>query len=227
MSIRPRVSDTLGELLQAQGDYKGARPLFERALAIREKMCGPVHTATAQTLTNLASLLEKQGEFERARPLLERAHAISEEALGPEHANTATSLSNLAHLLQAQGDLAGARLLYKRSHRISEKSLGAEHRDMDASRVTALELEGDLAGARLLAECVLAARENALGPEHPDVAVGLTDLASLLMDQGIFRSARSRFRRRFSAPSIRIRHRSSTILRCCSKIRATCRGRGH
>jgi Tetratricopeptide repeat len=43
--------NNLAVLLQAQGDLTGARPLFERALAIYEKALGPEHpdTATVQT----------------------------------------------------------------------------------------------------------------------------------------------------------------------------------
>jgi len=47
----------LAYLLQAQGDLAGARPLFERALAIREKVLGPEHPDTAASLNNLAYLL--------------------------------------------------------------------------------------------------------------------------------------------------------------------------
>jgi Tfp pilus assembly protein PilF len=46
--------DNLGSLLQAQGDFAGARSLLERALSIREKVLGPEHPETATTLNNLA-----------------------------------------------------------------------------------------------------------------------------------------------------------------------------
>ena len=77
--------NNLALLLQAQGDLAGARPLFERALAIREKALGPEHPDTATSLNNLAPLLQAQGDLAGARPLFERALAIREKALGPEH----------------------------------------------------------------------------------------------------------------------------------------------
>jgi len=49
-------------LLQAQGDLAGARPLFERTLAIREKALGPEHPNTATSLNNLAYLLSVRPE---------------------------------------------------------------------------------------------------------------------------------------------------------------------
>ena len=53
--------NNLAVLLKAQGDYAGARPLYERALAIREKVVGPEHHDTAQSLNNFARLLQAQG----------------------------------------------------------------------------------------------------------------------------------------------------------------------
>ena len=176
-SLGPEHPDTatslnnLALLLQAQGDLAGARPLYERALAIREKALGPEHPHTATSLNNLALLLKAQeGDFAGARPLYERALAIREKALGPEHPHTATSLNNLALLLQAQGDLAGARPLYERALAIREKALGPEHPDTATSLNTLawlLQAQGDLAGARPLYERALAIYEKALGPEHP------------------------------------------------------------
>jgi len=49
----------MGLLLLNQGDLAGARPLLERALAIREKALGPEHPATATVRNNLASLLSQ------------------------------------------------------------------------------------------------------------------------------------------------------------------------
>ncbi|NJK81964.1 MAG: tetratricopeptide repeat protein, partial [Chloroflexaceae bacterium] len=50
-----------GALLEAQGDYAAARPLSERALAIKEQVLGPTHPDTALSLNNLAGLLRAQG----------------------------------------------------------------------------------------------------------------------------------------------------------------------
>src|SRR5258708_5849884 len=71
-----QIFNRLGFLLQAQGEYGGARRLYERALAIREKMLGPEHPHTATSLTDLAALLQAQGDPPGARPLAERALAI-------------------------------------------------------------------------------------------------------------------------------------------------------
>ena len=95
-----RSLNNLGLVLWAQGDFAGARPLYERALAIKEKALRPEHSDTATSLNNLARLLQAQGDLVAARPLHERALAIKEKALRPEHPSTAKSLNNLARLLQ-------------------------------------------------------------------------------------------------------------------------------
>ena len=187
-----------GGYFHGRAAYSAARPLFERALAIYEKVLGPEHPDTATSLNNLAVLLQAQGDLAGARPLYERALAIREKVLGPEHPDTATSLNNLAVLLQAQGDLAGARPLFERALAIREKVLGPEHPDTATSLnnlAVLLGAQGDLAGARPLFERALAIREKVLGPEHPDTATSLNNLAILLQDQGDLAGARPLYER--------------------------------
>jgi tetratricopeptide (TPR) repeat protein len=176
-----------GEYFRVRGAYLEARPLFERALAIHEKVLGPEHPYTAMSLNNLAILLENHGDLAGSRPLKERALAIYEKVLGPEHPYTARSLNNLAFLLKAQGDLAGSRPLYERALAIFEKALGPEHPDTATSidnLAMLLEAQGDLAAARPLVERALAIREKVLRPEHPDTASNLSNLARVLSKSG-------------------------------------------
>jgi tetratricopeptide (TPR) repeat protein len=176
--------------------YLSARPLFERALAIREKVLGSEHPYTAQSLNDFAVLLLAQNDLAGARPLCERALAIREKAFGPEHPYTAQSLNNLAGVLHDEGDLAGARPLYERALSIRERKLGAEHPDTATSLNNLARLLKDqrhFAEARSLYECALAIREKKLGPEHPDTSTSLNNLARLLKDLGDLAGARPLF----------------------------------
>jgi tetratricopeptide (TPR) repeat protein len=178
--------------------YTQARPLFERALAIREKTLGPEHPDTAQNLDNLARVLHHQGDLAGARPLYERALAIRERALGPDRRHTAWSLHNVAGLLLAQGDLAGARPLFERALAICEKVLGPDHPNTAtclSGLAFLLKAQGDLAAARPLFERALAIDEKALGSDHPDTAVRLSGLALVLQAQGDLAGARPLFER--------------------------------
>jgi tetratricopeptide (TPR) repeat protein len=93
---RANLLNRAGNYFHGRAAYSAARPLLERALAIREKALGPEHSDTAESLNDLALLLHAQGDLAAARPLFERALAIQEKALGPEHPATATVRRNLA-----------------------------------------------------------------------------------------------------------------------------------
>jgi len=54
--------NNLGFLPLAMGDYAGARPYYERALAITEARPGPGHSHTRVVRGNLAALLDLLGE---------------------------------------------------------------------------------------------------------------------------------------------------------------------
>jgi len=193
-----RLLDGLARLLRLQRDYGAARPLYERALAIREAALGPTHPTTAASLHNLARLLADQGDTAAARPLYERALAICEAALGPTHPHTAASLNNLANLLADQGDTAVARPLYERALAICEATRGPTHPDTAQSLhnlAVLLADQGDDAGARPLLERALAIREATLGPTHPDTAISLNNLAILLYTQGDTAGARPLYER--------------------------------
>jgi tetratricopeptide (TPR) repeat protein len=82
----------LGLLLQTMGDYPGARPCYQQALAIRREALGERHPDTAQSLNNLGRLLHDLGELPAARPYYEQALAIRRAVLGKRHPDTAISL---------------------------------------------------------------------------------------------------------------------------------------
>ena len=85
----PRSLNNLALLYRNQGKYEQAEPLYQRALAIRERVLGAEHPDTARSLNNLALLYRNQGKDEQAEPLYQRALAIRERVLGAEHPDTA------------------------------------------------------------------------------------------------------------------------------------------
>ncbi|MCA1994544.1 MAG: CHAT domain-containing protein, partial [Coleofasciculus sp. S288] len=115
--------NNLALLYEAQGNYAQAEPLYQRALAIFEKVLGPEHPDVAASLSALGSLYHAQGNYAQAEPLFQRALAISEKVLRPEHPLVATSLNNLAELYWAKGDIARTLEFLTRSSNIEERSL--------------------------------------------------------------------------------------------------------
>ena len=172
----------LGMHLWQLGDYAGARPCWERALQIREKILGEEHPDTALSLNNLGHLLHLLGELTEGRPYLERAVAISQKTLGPEHPRAALYLNNLGYLLQDQGDLTGARPYHEQALAIREKVLGEDHPDTAQSLSNLGYLhyaQGDLARTQPYLERALAISQKVLGQEHPGTAFILHNLGEL------------------------------------------------
>ena len=99
------LANNLGYGLDMLADYAAARALYERALAIRERVLGADHPHTALSLNNLAALLTATGDYAAARPLYERALDITERVLGMAHPNTTVVRRNLERLIaQMDGD---------------------------------------------------------------------------------------------------------------------------
>jgi hypothetical protein len=91
----------LAGLLQAQGDLAGARPLYERALAICERVLGPEHPNSGRTRSSYAHLLLSGSDPEAARVQGEAALTAHEKALGLKHSWTGDSARVTADALAA------------------------------------------------------------------------------------------------------------------------------
>jgi hypothetical protein len=61
---------------RAQGQYAKAEPLYQRAVAIKEKALGPVHPEVATCLENYALCLRAMDRPGEAAPLEARAETI-------------------------------------------------------------------------------------------------------------------------------------------------------
>ncbi|NIW93870.1 MAG: tetratricopeptide repeat protein [Phycisphaerae bacterium] len=121
------LNNEAGFYLQYYGDLAGARPYYERALAIDEKVLQPDHPDTAIDLNNLGMLLQAMGDLAGAKPYYERALAIKEQVLGAEHPATAISQDNLGGLLQEMGNFEQAKKHREQALIVFEKVLGKEH----------------------------------------------------------------------------------------------------
>ena len=62
------LTNNLGSLLQAMGDLKAAKALFEEALAGRRATLGDRHPDTLTSINNMGSLLKAMGDLKAAKP---------------------------------------------------------------------------------------------------------------------------------------------------------------
>ena len=106
--------------------YAEAKQLYEKALAIYEKVHGPEHVDVAWTLYYLGWLHDDLGQYAKAVPLYERCLAIREKVLGSQHRNVAACLNRLGRTYAELGQNAEAEPRYRRALEIWEKALGPE-----------------------------------------------------------------------------------------------------
>lgn len=109
-----------------QEKYAEAEPLYERALAIREKTLGPDHPDVAMVLNNQAVLKNAQARavgFSVA--LVSVEYTFVHSPCPYVHASTMVT-----PVLPPQGKSEEAEPLYARAIAIGKKSLGSDHPDM-------------------------------------------------------------------------------------------------
>lgn len=201
------LCNVLGGHLWIIGNLLEAQTYWERALVIREKVLGPEHPQTTDSLNNLGVLLhaqgnlsedDPQGKFSEALLYYQRALLIREKVLGEEHPHTAQSLNHIGALLRDQGEFARSQAYIEQALAIREKVLGPEHPDTAFSLVDLGSLflaQGNLTDAKIYIERSLSIREKVLGPEHPDTAISLNKLGLLLWKQRDLIGARVHFKK--------------------------------
>ncbi len=72
-------------MLQTEGKYAEAEPLYRAAIKIDKKVLGKEHPAVATDYNNLALLLKEEGKYAEAEPLFRQSIEIAEKVLGKEH----------------------------------------------------------------------------------------------------------------------------------------------
>lgn len=186
----PEAADLLeraGTYLLERGLYEHAEPLFQQALAIRERSLEPEHSLLASPLNNLAVVYKEQGKYAEAEPLYQRALTIREQSLGPEHPLVANVLNNLAVLYRRLGRFEEAERLQVRELSITERTLGPDH-PLVAGSLNNLAIlyknQARYEEAEPLYVRALHIWEQNLGPEHLQVALLLCNMATLYSQQG-------------------------------------------
>lgn len=130
-----QILTNLAALLTTPEEFNRTRPLFERALAMEEKVRGPDHPEVAAAATNLAYVLSHLGDDAGARSQYSNALRIWKLSFGSDHPKVARALLNLAGLELQAGNYAEARPLVTQALAIQQQRLGAEHPEVGATLV--------------------------------------------------------------------------------------------
>ncbi len=175
-------------------EFEDARPYCEQALAIRLKLFGEDHTATADGLNLMGSILQELGDLTEARGFFERALAIREHRLGSHEVKTAETLNKLGQLLWEERLKEPTRTYLERALTIAEHALGRNNRiTADYANNLALcylDCFGDMDRARDYFAQALEIRQSVLDADHPLVANSLNNMGYIEHSRGELDSAR-------------------------------------
>ncbi|MEJ2080094.1 MAG: serine/threonine-protein kinase, partial [Acidobacteriota bacterium] len=120
--VQASLLETLGEVYRSLGHNDRARPLLEKALAIRRRLHGEDHVEVADSLYELGLLMESQGQRQQAEQLYRQGLKLRRERLPPRHPAIADSLTDLARLRLKQGDAREAESMLREALEIRRHS---------------------------------------------------------------------------------------------------------
>jgi serine/threonine-protein kinase len=185
----PEVAGALQNLaivLHAKGDYAGAEAVKREALGLQRRLLGDSHPDVPRTLFNLAVTLESEGDYQAASAAYTESLALRRKILGDEHPEVADGLIGLAGLLNDTGDPAGAEARLREARVIAEKAYGKDHEaiaDIDLTLGDSLHLQLRLPESEAAYRAGLELYRR-LVKDHPNVALALTGLGWVLLDEG-------------------------------------------
>jgi RNA polymerase sigma factor (sigma-70 family) len=180
--------NSLAAAYLAESRVAEAIPLFERTLAVQQRLLGPDHPDALTAQNNLAAAYQDAGRVADAILLYELTLAAREQLLGFDHPNTLNSRGNLAAAYRAGGRVAEAIALLEQTLADRERVLGPEHPDTRTSRKNLAAHKGedpeDQAEAIPLFEPTSFSWPQILRPEHTDTQPAQKNLANAYWDGG-------------------------------------------
>jgi tetratricopeptide (TPR) repeat protein len=182
----------LGTCLDSDAKYVQAEQLFAQVVKVRERLLGPKHLDTLDTMNYLVVSYMNQRKWEEAEELGVRVIEARQVILGPDHPDTLISMANLASTYANRERWQDAAILGAQVMMTRQQVLGSDHPDTltsMANLATIYQLQKRWKEAEALAIEVVAARKQVLGPEHPDTINCMAILASVYRDQERYREA--------------------------------------
>lgn len=195
---RALVAYGLGEVYRAQARYHESASLHREALALREKLYGPEHPYTVQSLIGLANVDLELCRYDEAQALYERTLDTLLRKRGPDHPYVGVCLNNLGKLHGDQRRYDRAEEYYRRALAIWEarRRPAASTVAMLLSNIaSALWRQDEAEEAERLCRRALELCEQSLPPDHRTVGLPLNNLAQSLRLQKRYAEAEDYARR--------------------------------
>jgi serine/threonine-protein kinase len=120
----------LGAVLGLKGDMRAMLQYQEQALALKEKVLGPIHPDVGSSEANIAFALQELRQSREALTHIDRSLSILQRGLGAGHPELAMSFSNRGEILNSLGRHREARESFERARAIWERELGNDDRTL-------------------------------------------------------------------------------------------------
>ncbi len=186
------VLHSLGETYLALAQYDRAKPLFQRALALRREALGPDDDLTIGTLGRLAATQAQEGDPRDAIATAAEVVAARRRTRGENDAEYSAALSNLGNMYADIGDYAAAEPLLRESLAIDRRVLGDDSEDITFTLnnlATVLVDEEKYEDAIPLHQESLALRRRLFGEPSAQVAIALGNYTLALDGAGRYAEA--------------------------------------
>jgi len=185
-SAAPRVARALNGLALIQRDmreYGAAEETANHALSLLSSL-GLGRTAdAADAFLVLGTALEGERRLDEARSSFEKAASIREQLFGGGDPLTAEAWSNLGLVYRNEAKPKRAEAFYRAALAVLEKQDPQRERPVLLNNLARARADqGRWKDAAQYYRMAIAAWETTQGVDHPDVALGLTNLAALLVE---------------------------------------------
>lgn len=186
---RARVSQFLGAMLTAQGDFPAARRALEQSLALYDELGD--QWGVAASLNALAVSARDGGDYASAQSNFERSLACWR--MLPDRSAIARCLHNLANVVKVRGDYSRARWALHEATEIFEELGDSSGAAWSINQLADIAREqGDLTAARASYERALSMFRDA--GDRWGIARSLTDLGYIECEQGHPAAAQAAYR---------------------------------
>ncbi|KAL4996120.1 Pfs, NB-ARC and TPR domain protein [Aspergillus recurvatus] len=166
--VIPCIMINLGRVYHRHDLLGKAEDMYQRARINYQRLLGPDHISTLDSVDYLATIYISRGLLEMAESICRTALEGKMRTLGPDHTWTLNTIENLAHIFKCQGHFAKAEEMFHQSLAM-ERIIGPDHPrilNQTYSLAGVYEEQGKYESAEAMYERTLRGYERTLGLNH-------------------------------------------------------------
>jgi non-specific serine/threonine protein kinase/serine/threonine-protein kinase len=184
--VQGQLFRTIGRVYRNLGLYTKAEPLLARSVEIRQRVLGPDHPLTLQSMDSLAVFYEQAGRYAEAEKLQAETVAGRRRVLGEDHRDTLQSKDELAIVYESQGRYPESERLWNEVLTARRRVLSSDDPDLFESMdcvASAYQNGGRYDEAEKLYLEEIAGRTRVQGVDHPSTLWAMNNLGNVYMQQ--------------------------------------------